>query len=389
VTFHARSFVDGGTTTDNNHRPSSHQAYAKQSKAHFVEWAKQLGESALSLVMAQFYGRPEYSLKGCKACTQLQKLALQYGNQRFESACYCACEIQSMTVSSVRSILQHLTICLSRLSCLFIIMCAVLIITSMEVSKMSEQQVYTNLQELRLQGMASALQQVQESPDKLAMPLMDILSFLTCEEIQYKAQKKRERMFKAAKLKQGQACVEDIDYIAKRGIDKGNLVTLCTCDWVTRKQFLIITGSTGTGKSWLACALANQTIRLGLPALYQRFSLLMEELTTARKDGSLPKLRNYLAKFKLLIVDDWAMAPLSAGNRQDLLDLLEDRTGSGALIITTQLPVSKWHEYIGEPTIADAIMDRIIHRAHRLELHGESMRKIHSPLQTGGSHAKQ
>ena len=253
---------------------------------------------------------------------------------------------------------------------------------------MSDQQVYTHLQELRLQGMAAALQQVQESPDKAALPLMDIMALLTCEEVQYKAQKKRERMFKAAKLKQGQACIEDVDHIAKRGIDKGKFSTLCTCEWITRNQFLIITGSTGTGKSWIACALANQTIRLGVTVLYQRFSLLMEELTTARKDGSLPKLRNHLAKFKLLILDDWAMAPLSEGNRQDLLELLEDRIGSGALIITTQLPVSKWHEYIGEPTIADSIMDRIIHRSHRLELHGESMRKVHSPIKGGKGDAK-
>jgi DNA replication protein DnaC len=245
---------------------------------------------------------------------------------------------------------------------------------------MSEQQVYTNLQELRLQGMATALQHVQESPDKAALPLMDIMAFLTSEEVQFKAQKKRERLFKAAKLKQGHACIEDIDHLAKRGIDKGMFSTLCSCDWVNRNQFLIITGSTGTGKSWIACALANHVIRLSVSVLYQRFSLLMEELTTARKDGSLPRLRNHLSKYKLLILDDWAMAPLSAGNRQDLLELLEDRIGSGALIITTQLPVSKWHEYIGEPTIADAIMDRIIHRSHRLELHGESMRKIHSPI---------
>lgn len=240
---------------------------------------------------------------------------------------------------------------------------------------MSEQQVYTHLQELRLLGMTAALQHVQESPDKASMPFMDIMAYLVCEEVQYKAQKKRERLFKVAKLKQGQACVEDVDHIAKRGIDKGKFNTLCSCDWVNRNQFLIITGPTGTGKSWLACALANQAIRLSISVLYQRFSLLMEELTTARKDGSLPKLRNHLSKFKILILDDWAMAPLSDGNRQDLLELIEDRCGNGSLIITTQLPVSKWHEYLGEPTIADAIMDRIVHRAHRLELHGESMRK--------------
>ena len=245
---------------------------------------------------------------------------------------------------------------------------------------MSEQQVFEHFRALRLPGMSTALQRVLDTPDMAAMPVIDILAFLTCEEIQYKAQKKRERLFKAAKLKQAQACVENIDHLAKRGIDKGYLATLINCEWITRNQFLIITGPTGVGKSWIACALANQAIKLNLPVLYKRFGLLMEELDIARKDGSLPRLRSYLSKFKLLVLDDWAITPLLERNRQDLLELMEERTESGALIITTQLPVSKWHEYIGEPTIADAIMDRIVHRAHRLELHGESMRKVYKTI---------
>ena len=250
---------------------------------------------------------------------------------------------------------------------------------------MSEQQVFEHFRALRLPGMSTALQRVLDTPDMAAMPVIDILAFLTCEEIQYKAQKKRERLFKAAKLKQAQACVENIDHLAKRGIDKGYLATLINCEWITRNQFLIITGPTGVGKSWIACALANQAIKLNLPVLYKRFGLLMEELDIARKDGSLPRLRSYLSKFKLLVLDDWAITPLLERNRQDLLELMEERTESGALIITTQLPVSKWHEYIGEPTIADAIMDRIVHRAHRLELHGESMRKVYKTIGEGKS----
>ncbi|KUM52068.1 IS21-like element helper ATPase IstB [Rheinheimera sp. EpRS3] len=250
---------------------------------------------------------------------------------------------------------------------------------------MSEQQVFEHFRALRLPGMSTALQRVLDTPDMAAMPVIDILAFLTCEEIQYKAQKKRERLFKAAKLKQAQACVENIDHLAKRGIDKGYLATLINCEWITRNQFLIITGPTGVGKSWIACALANQAIKLNQPVLYKRFGLLMEELDIARKDGSLPRLRSYLSKFKLLVLDDWAITPLLERNRQDLLELMEERTESGSLIITTQLPVSKWHEYIGEPTIADAIMDRIVHRAHRLELHGESMRKVYKTIGEGKS----
>lgn len=241
----------------------------------------------------------------------------------------------------------------------------------------NEQSVFANLQALRLPGMSDALQKVLVTPDMAAMPLLDVLAFLTCEELQFKSQKKRERLFKAAKLKQGNACIENIDHLAKRGIDKGYFTSLTTCEWVTRYQFLIITGPTGVGKSWIACAFANEVIKRSESVLYKRFALLMEELDMAHRDGSLPKLRNQLAKFKLLILDDWAMAPLNARNRQDLLELVEERVESGALIITTQLPVSEWHSYIGEPTVADAIMDRIIHRAHKLELHGESMRKAY------------
>lgn len=241
----------------------------------------------------------------------------------------------------------------------------------------NEQSVFANLQALRLPGMSDALQKVLVTPDMAAMPLLDVLAFLTCEELQFKSQKKRERLFKAAKLKQGNACIENVDHLAKRGIDKGYFASLITCEWVTRNQFLIITGPTGVGKSWIACAFANEVIKRNESVLYKRFALLMEELDMAHRDGSLPKLRNQLAKFKLLILDDWAMAPLNARNRQDLLELIEERIESGALIITTQLPVSEWHSYIGEPTVADAIMDRIIHRAHKLELHGESMRKAY------------
>ena len=129
----------------------------------------------------------------------------------------------------------------------------------------------------------------------------------------------------------------------------------------------------------MACALANEVIRLGHSVLYKRFGLFLEELDIARKDGSLPKLRSLLTKVRLLVLDDWAMAPLSDMGWQDLLDIIEDRNGDGALIITSQLPVSQWYTYIDEPAMADAIMDRLIHRSHRLELSGESMRKKHSP----------
>ena len=243
---------------------------------------------------------------------------------------------------------------------------------------MSTQQLIDQIRELRLYGFEQALGRMLETPAQMKLPFEDRLSLLLQAEKLEREQRKQQRLRKAAKLKKATAYVEDIDYEANRGIDRGALESLCRCEWVIRNQYLLITGSTGTGKSWLACALANEVIRLGHSVLYKRFGLLLEELDIARKDGSLPKLRSLLTKVRLLVLDDWAMAPLSDIGRQDLLDIIEERNGDGALIITSQLPVSQWYTYIDEPTMADAIMDRLIHRSHRLELSGESMRKKHS-----------
>jgi DNA replication protein DnaC len=154
------------------------------------------------------------------------------------------------------------------------------------------------------------------------------------------------------------------------------LQSLLTCDWIERNQCTLITGPTGVGKTWLACALGNQAARRGFPIQYHRMGRMLEELEIARGDGSLPTLRGRLGRVKLLILDDWGLSPLTPTMRQDLLEIIDDRLGSGALLITSQLPVSGWHEYIGEPTIADAILDRLVHSAHRIELRGESMRKL-------------
>jgi len=237
------------------------------------------------------------------------------------------------------------------------------------------EQIKQLLVELKLNGFLQALLRLLESPDMQALSFEDKLSLLLTGERDERSHRKTIRLIKTAKIKQSNAYIEDIDYVAHRGIDASHLKTLNRCDWVLKHQFLLITGPTGIGKSWLACALANQIIRMGLPALYKRFGLLMEELAVAHRDGSLPKLRAQLSRARCLVIDDWAMAPINDLARQDLLELIEDRIDNGALIITSQLPVSQWHEYIGEATMADAIMDRIVHRSHRIELSGESMRK--------------
>ncbi|QPB81543.1 AAA family ATPase [Pseudoalteromonas rubra] len=245
---------------------------------------------------------------------------------------------------------------------------------------MYKQQVFDKLEGLGLSAAAKRLDSILSSPDSASRPVLDIVADLADAQDAENMRKKLERMLKNAKLKQSSACIEDIDYSPQRGIDKKLIESLCECSWIEKALIIILSGSAGAGKSWLACALANKAIREGFSALYKRCSFLYEEWEIAARDGSISKVRRQLKRPRVIILDDWGMTPLNARNRQDLLDMLEDRAGCGAMIITSQLPVEKWHEYIGEPTAADAIMDRIVHRAHIIQLHGESMRKLHSPI---------
>lgn len=235
-------------------------------------------------------------------------------------------------------------------------------------------QTKQSLLELRLTGMARAYEHQATSPQIQSMAFDDRFAALVDAERNARENSRLARLLKAARLRT-QACPEDIDYRVSRGLDKGQVQSLLACDWVARAQNVIVTGPTGVGKTWLACALGNQAARRGLPVLYRRVPRLLEELEIAHADGSLSKVRSQLARAKLLILDDWGIAPLSSIGRQDLLEVIDDRVNVTSVIITAQLPVEKWHAYIGDPTIADAILDRVVHSAHRITLKGESMRK--------------
>ena len=242
---------------------------------------------------------------------------------------------------------------------------------------MLQHQTISELKALGCHGMANELERQQQSPNILQLPFDERLALLIAADTQERNQRKFLRMLKTAKLKLPSACVENIDFVKSRGLDKAHFQSFITCHWLEQNQHVVITGPTGVGKSYIANALAHLAIRKGYSALFYRFPRLLEDMEISRLDGSLPKLRSRLSKFKLLILDDWALSPLSSNRQQDLLEIIEDRTGSGSMIITSQLPIDKWHEYIGEPTYADAIMDRIIHRSHILALHGDSMRKLY------------
>ena len=235
------------------------------------------------------------------------------------------------------------------------------------------------LKMLKFTGMCHALEEQMQYPDITQFSFEERLGLLVDREITERDNRQLTNRLRQARLKQ-QACLEDIDYQVNRGLDKALLQKLSECQWVKKPINILITGPTGVGKSWIACALAHKACREGRSAWYQRLPRLLQELPLARGDGSYAKLLARLAKTDVLVLDDWGLEKLSAEQRRDLLEILEDRHGSRATIITSQLPLDQWHAIIGDATLADAIMDRLIHNAYKINLRGESMRKKQTKL---------
>ena len=236
------------------------------------------------------------------------------------------------------------------------------------------------LNRLKLYGMAAALSEQLTQSAAMGLAFDERLALLLDREVVHRDNRRLARLLQLAQLKQ-RACVEDIDYRAGRGIEKNQMArSLANGDWIRAHQNLLICGPTGVGKSYLACALGNQACRQGLSVLYLRAPRLIEELRISHADGSYAKRLARFAKTDLIVIDDWALSPLTPEARNDLLEILDDRMNARSTLITSQLPVKHWHEYIGEPTLADAILDRLVHNAHKLTLKGESMRKTKNPL---------
>jgi DNA replication protein DnaC len=231
------------------------------------------------------------------------------------------------------------------------------------------------LRDLRLPSLARAWAAQQQDPSIQALSFDERLGLLVDAELLARQNKRLQRNLRDAKLKVAQACLEDVDGHSARGLDKAQLRELGTCRWIQDHQNVLITGPTGVGKTYLACALAQQLCRSGGRAAYRRALRLSQELTLARADGSYSQLLARFAKTDLLVIDDWGLSPLTAQDRQDLLEILEDRYGLRSTIVTSQLPVAAWHDFLGEPTLADAILDRLLHNSHRLVLSGPSRRK--------------
>lgn len=238
------------------------------------------------------------------------------------------------------------------------------------------------LTSLHLGGMAEAYEQQLRTPVTQSLTFDERFGMLVDAERNARENRRTSRMLKQAKLKASTACAEDIEFSGRRGMDRAQVASLLTCDWIQRGQNVAITGPTGTGKTWLGCALGREAARKGMSVVYERMPRLLEELAIAHMDGSLPKMRARLAKPRLLILDDWGSAPITPLGRQDIFEIMEDRYPTASVLITSQLPTSAWHEYLGEPTVADATLDRILHNCHLLELKGESMRRRASSEQT-------
>jgi len=230
------------------------------------------------------------------------------------------------------------------------------------------------LEKLRLTGMVTALKEQWQRPDSDELSFEERLGLLVDREADLRQTRQMQSRLRKAKLRQN-AVIEDIDFKQPRGLDRSLVHKLADCQWIKRKHNLLITGPTGVGKSYLACAFAHKACREGCNVLYVRIARLFADLALAKGDGRYIKILATLAKTDLLVLDDYGLAVLSKDQRHDLLEILEDRNGLRSTLVTSQLPVEHWHEQIGDPTMADAILDRLVHNAHTMQLKGGSMRK--------------
>ena len=247
---------------------------------------------------------------------------------------------------------------------------------------MLNQPTFDSLNRLKLFGMAAALAEQATQSTAHGLAFEERFGLLVEREVVYRENRRLTRLLQLATLKE-RACLEDLDFRSRRGLERSQLASLSSCDWIRAGQNLVIHGATGCGKTFLACAFAHQACRQGLSAVYLRAPRLFEELGLCHADGSFRKRLAAIAKVDLVVIDDFAISPLGPRERNDLLELLDDRVGGRSTLITSQLPLDHWHDYIGDPTLADAILDRLLHHAHKIHLEGESMRK-----RSGGSEQK-
>jgi len=233
---------------------------------------------------------------------------------------------------------------------------------------------------MKLHGMAEGLKEQMTSPSYRDLGFEERFGLLVDKEKLSRENRQLKILSSQAHFRHPSACFENIDFRTKRGMTKDGLFRLCQNEWIRNQHNLIIVGPTGVGKTYLACALGNSAVRHGISALYLRMPRLTQKLKVARADGSYVKLLQRLQRMRLLIIDDWGLNTFTDEERRDFLEIVEDRHQVRSTIIASQLPIAMWHDVIGDPTLADAICDRVVHNAHKITLTGESMRKTHSGL---------
>ncbi len=231
------------------------------------------------------------------------------------------------------------------------------------------------LHAMRLGAMVDAWMEQGKNPEMSKLSFDERFGFLVDAEHLARYNRKLKRLLGQAKLRDRQACIEDLDYDKRRSLERAVIRQLATCRWIDEQLNVVVHGATGVGKTFVACALGHQACRRGYRVLYRRVPRLFDELRLARADGTLVKLLSKFARTDVLVLDDWGLASLKESQRLDLLEILEDRDNTRSTIVTSQLPPEKWHDHIGDPTVADAILDRIVHRAHTIKLEGPSRRR--------------
>jgi DNA replication protein DnaC len=239
---------------------------------------------------------------------------------------------------------------------------------------MLNQPTLEKLQSMKLHGMADAFRAQLETTQSSSLAFEERFAMLVDQQWLWKENRALARRLRSARLKE-KGVIEDIDYQHPRGLDRKLIRTLATSEWVRQHQHILLLGPTGTGKTWLACALAQKACRDGFTILHKRAAELFRELAVAHADGSFGRLLSRLSRIDILVLDDFAMAPLKDSERRDFLEICDDRYQRRSLILTSQMPLAHWHEQIGDVSVADSILDRVVHNAYRIELNGESMRK--------------